>query len=752
MKTASHNSGRLLVLTYFFIGAACQCIVYAQCPGGATCWTGSFDDNWHDDQNWTNGVPTDQTDAIHDSGNHVIEITGANAEAKSFTFGNSMGSTRGLRIFGGNINLTVTGNMTNSGGAIGEKYTLYLEDGADLFCDGIITNLSVTTDAATSSQQSLIGDSSDIDLSPDNIFYGVWDIGAGINTSDRNIVYVDGKIEAGNWTVRSYSEVNAGRFGRGMQACGLECLGEESPELTSRFVVEENAKVESRTESTDLDDWIIEGVVEFARVQGIGCGASESCLPCEGCPSELGFHITGSGKIVVPGDDPMTPGEGQMGEILFLEVSSDASPWAVDVLTYLQLVQTLRLLDGASMRAAYIQGAAPDAPTRRREITFADGALLELSGAAKLDPAGTSHDLEILSIESTGSPNVFRMGYSLTSGGIPGGQHAEACDGFSLGDLSRIGGDVTMTPLQLEVAGSVVIKSQIREHDSETGDLETFVPDGWDVREVDLILNVPAPIQKEGVADTLVDQTLEVDHPDVGAIVMNDTDLPQTSCGALRTKQVWNLLHIVGDDNDTEAVKLKDSYDNSIVGNGTTEAIYVKTFTRDEGTSGRPITTNGLNIYYFDSGDSPGIQAYNTCYGDPDGDGDTDITDFAEFQLCFTGPGGGPLVGLCCALDLDVDDDVDLTDFSEFMLAFGVDPRSECTPPSNRNEHLTNANYDPVSSGTIDDIADWVDTELSSGEKSDLCGIICDLIDHHNTEGNSEYKTDLQALETAFGC
>jgi hypothetical protein len=55
---------------------------------------------------------------------------------------------------------------------------------------------------------------------------------------------------------------------------------------------------------------------------------------------------------------------------------------------------------------------------------------------------------------------------------------------------------------------------------------------------------------------------------------------------------------------------------------------------------------------------------------DFDGDGDVDLTDFAEFQLCFTGPGGGPIEASCQAGDADQDDDVDLADFGEFQLAF----------------------------------------------------------------------------------
>jgi hypothetical protein len=55
--------------------------------------------------------------------------------------------------------------------------------------------------------------------------------------------------------------------------------------------------------------------------------------------------------------------------------------------------------------------------------------------------------------------------------------------------------------------------------------------------------------------------------------------------------------------------------------------------------------------------------------GDCDGDGDLDLTDFGQFQLCFTGPGGtaGPE---CACADFDGDNDIDLADFNAFQLGF----------------------------------------------------------------------------------
>jgi hypothetical protein len=46
------------------------------------------------------------------------------------------------------------------------------------------------------------------------------------------------------------------------------------------------------------------------------------------------------------------------------------------------------------------------------------------------------------------------------------------------------------------------------------------------------------------------------------------------------------------------------------------------------------------------------------------------VSDFAAFQLCFSGPGVAPPNSGCAAADFDGDDDVDVSDFATFQLCF----------------------------------------------------------------------------------
>ena len=55
--------------------------------------------------------------------------------------------------------------------------------------------------------------------------------------------------------------------------------------------------------------------------------------------------------------------------------------------------------------------------------------------------------------------------------------------------------------------------------------------------------------------------------------------------------------------------------------------------------------------------------------GDCDCDADVDLADFAEFEVCLRGPGGG--VGADCAcFDYDGNGSLDLDDFAEFQAGF----------------------------------------------------------------------------------
>ena len=55
----------------------------------------------------------------------------------------------------------------------------------------------------------------------------------------------------------------------------------------------------------------------------------------------------------------------------------------------------------------------------------------------------------------------------------------------------------------------------------------------------------------------------------------------------------------------------------------------------------------------------------------PDGDGDVDLLDYADFVACTTGP-DIDVVPPCDIHDADEDGDVDHHDFGEFQVAFGI--------------------------------------------------------------------------------
>jgi hypothetical protein len=61
--------------------------------------------------------------------------------------------------------------------------------------------------------------------------------------------------------------------------------------------------------------------------------------------------------------------------------------------------------------------------------------------------------------------------------------------------------------------------------------------------------------------------------------------------------------------------------------------------------------------------------AYEFGIGDYDCDRIVDLFDFAEWEACMTGPGGGPFAEGCEAFDFDGDQDVDFEDFGGFQAA-----------------------------------------------------------------------------------
>jgi hypothetical protein len=75
--------------------------------------------------------------------------------------------------------------------------------------------------------------------------------------------------------------------------------------------------------------------------------------------------------------------------------------------------------------------------------------------------------------------------------------------------------------------------------------------------------------------------------------------------------------------------------------------------------------------------DPPSIGAFefesDVRFGDSDANGDVDLVDFAQFQLCFTGPNPSRPPSSSCTqpFDAEPDGDIDLADFGTFQLVFG---------------------------------------------------------------------------------
>ena len=97
--------------------------------------------------------------------------------------------------------------------------------------------------------------------------------------------------------------------------------------------------------------------------------------------------------------------------------------------------------------------------------------------------------------------------------------------------------------------------------------------------------------------------------------------------------------------------------------------------------------------------------------GDFDGDGDVDFGDRLQFELCFTGPDGGPVDPDCEPGDLDYDGDIDCTDWDRFVLRWPLPgyppdladcpmtgPQSPRFPPTTRKHRYVS--IDPTTNRT----------------------------------------------------
>jgi hypothetical protein len=62
--------------------------------------------------------------------------------------------------------------------------------------------------------------------------------------------------------------------------------------------------------------------------------------------------------------------------------------------------------------------------------------------------------------------------------------------------------------------------------------------------------------------------------------------------------------------------------------------------------------------------------AYESGIGDVDCNGTVDLSDFADWAMCMTGPAGGSYTEGCESFDFEFDGDVDLNDYSRFLSVF----------------------------------------------------------------------------------
>ena len=74
---------------------------------------------------------------------------------------------------------------------------------------------------------------------------------------------------------------------------------------------------------------------------------------------------------------------------------------------------------------------------------------------------------------------------------------------------------------------------------------------------------------------------------------------------------------------------------------------------------------SGISYTYDNNGNLLLVESREVA-SDINANGRVELSDFARFQLCFTGTGGGPVTPACESADLDANSTVDLDDFVQF--------------------------------------------------------------------------------------
>ncbi len=98
------------------------------------------------------------------------------------------------------------------------------------------------------------------------------------------------------------------------------------------------------------------------------------------------------------------------------------------------------------------------------------------------------------------------------------------------------------------------------------------------------------------------------------------------------------------------------------------DTVVVGAFFENSGATGVNGNQAGNNV--VDAGAAYVFTGFTALPGDCDGDGDVDLTNYAAFPACATGPAAGPPAPPCGCFDVNLDDTVDLLDFADIQTAF----------------------------------------------------------------------------------